>query len=112
MEITKRTVGKCKVLDCSGSIYLGPATAALREAIREAVQDEASKVVLNLANVTSMDSCGLGELISGYVHVTNNGGKLVLLNIPERIEMLIGRMRLKIVLDVYDDEQKALEGCE
>ncbi len=111
MEINTRKVGKCKVMDCSGSITLGPATAALREAIREAVKDGTSKVVLNLGDVTYIDSAGIGELISGFVHVKNQGGRLPLLNLTKKISELLVIAKLLTVFDVFEDEGKALEGC-
>ena len=111
MEITTRAVGKCKVIDC-GSLTLGPVTASLREAIREAVRDGTSKVVLNLAKVTHIDSSGLGEIIHGYYHVRAQGGNLVLLNVSEKIRRLIANLKLVFIFDIYDDEQEALEGCE
>jgi len=112
MEITTRTVGKCKVLDCSGPITLGPATATLREAIREAVLNDTTKVILNLGNVGYIDSAALGEIISGYVHVKNTGGNIVLLNLDPNVHRLMVIAKLQVILDIFDDEQKALEGCE
>ena len=111
MEIKTRNAGKCKVLDCSGPITLGPATAALRKAIRDAVQDGTSKVVLNLGGVPYIDSGGIGELISNFVHIKNQGGNLVLLNLTEKIHKLLVIAKLIVIFDVFNDEQKALEGC-
>ena len=111
MEITTRNVGKCKVLDCKGPITLGPATATLRDAIREAIQDGTSKVVLNLGNVPYIDSAGIGELISGFVHVKNQGGRLPLLNLTKKINELLVIAKLLTIFDVFEDEAKALEGC-
>jgi anti-sigma B factor antagonist len=111
MEILTRYVGKCKILDCSGPITLGPATAALRAAIREAVQDDTPKVVLNLGNVPYIDSAGIGELISGFIHVKNKGAKMPLLNLTKKINELLVIAKLYAIFDVFDDEAKALEGC-
>ena len=111
MEISTRVIGKCKVLDCSGSITLGPDTAALREAIREAVKDGTAKVVMNLGNVAYIDSAGIGELISGFVHVKNQGGSLPLLNLTKKINELLVIAKLLTIFDVFEDEAKALEGC-
>ena len=99
------------ILDCSGPITLGHATAALRKAVREAVQDGASKVVVNLGDMSFMDSSGLGELLSGHLLLKNNGGKLVLLNAPKKIQRLIEITKTGILFEFFDDEQKALEGC-
>ena len=110
MEITIRTVGKCKVLDCHGKLSLGPATATFRKTFREAVQDGTSKVVLNVKEVAYIDSSGMGELISSYIHIKNQGGKLVFLNLKKKIQMLFSFKG--IIFEYYDDEQKALEGFE
>jgi len=112
MEITTRTVGKCNILDCSGKLILGPATATLREAIRKAFKDGVSRVVLNLAHVNYIDSSGIGEMISGYVHVKNLGGNMSLLKLNEKILKLLVIAKLLAIFDVFDDEGEALEGCE
>jgi len=112
MEITTRTIGKCKVLDCSGPITIGSGTATLRKAVREAVQDGTSKVVLNFGKMSKVDASGLGELISSYTHVKDQGGKLVFLNLSKNIQKLFVLSKLASVFDIYDDEQKALEDCE
>lgn len=111
MKITTRIIGKCKVLDCNGPITLGPATAALRNSIREAVKDGTSKMVLNLGDVPYIDSSGIGELISSHVHVKNQGGKLSLLNLDPKVHKLLVVAKLLVIFDIFDDEQKALEGC-
>ena len=112
MEIAIRKVGKCKILDCRGKLILGPATATLRKTIREAVEDGTSKIVLNLADVSYIDSSGIGEMIAGYVHVKNSGGNMPLLNLNEKLHKLLVIAKLLVIFDVFDDEQKALEGCQ
>ena len=112
MEITIRIVGKCKILDCKGRLTLGPATAALRKTVREAVQDGTSKLVLNLAGVTYIDSSGIGEMISGYTHLKNLGGNMSLLNLNENNHKLLIIAKLHVIFDIFDDEQKAFKGCE
>jgi anti-sigma B factor antagonist len=112
MEITTRTVGKCKILDCKGKLILGQPTATLRETIRDVVENGASRVLLNLGEVTYIDSSGIGEMISSYVHVKNAGGNMPLLNLHEKFHRLLIIAKLLAIFDVFDDEQKALEGCE
>ena len=112
MEITTRTVGKCKVLDCSGPITTGLATATLRQALREAVQDGYSKVVMNFRKMPYVDALGLGELVNSYVYLRKRGGKLVLLNLSKIMHRHLSIVKLLPLIEVYDDEAKALEGCE
>ena len=70
-----------------------------------------SLVVLNLGDVPYIDSAGIGELISGFVHVKNQGGKLPLLNLTKKINELLVIAKLLTIFDVFEDEAKALEGC-
>ena len=112
MEITIRRIVKCIVLDCSGFLTFGPATEALHKAIREALRDDTSKIVLNLKDVPYIDSGGITEIIGGYVHSCNHGVKLILLNLSKKIQTLFKVCGLTKVLKICDDEQKALEGCE
>ncbi len=111
MDITARKVGQCKVLDCSGELTLGPATAAVRKAVREAIQDGTKKLVLNLGKVTYIDSAGIGELISSYTHVKNQGGSLSLLNLTKKINTLLVITKLITVFETFEDEKSALAGC-
>ncbi len=111
MKINTRTIGKCKILDCSGELVLGPATETLRNAIREAVQDGTQKLVLNLGKVTLIDSCGIGELISGLVHLRNREGNLSLLNINKKIDRPIYTAKLHANFEIFNDEKSALSGC-
>jgi anti-sigma B factor antagonist len=112
MEIITRTVGKCKVLDCRGELIIGPATEALSKAIHEAVQDGTLKVILNLCNVSYIDSSGYGELIGGHLYTKNLGSKLILLNATKKILRLMELTKTGIIFEYFNDEQKALEGCE
>ena len=112
MEITTRNVGKCKVLVCSGQITLGPATAAARTAIRDAVADGPERLILDLGNVSYVDSGGIGELMAGFVHVRNKGGNLVLLNLTKKINTLLVVAKLITVFDVFEDEKEAVKGCD
>jgi len=112
VEITVRKIGKCKILDCSGPITIGPAAQALRKAVREAVQDGTSKIVLNLGDVPYTEDAGTAELISSFVYVKNQGGSLLLLNVAPKVRKWLVISKLATIFDIYDDEQKALEGCE
>ena len=63
---------------------------------------------MNLANVTYIDSAGLGELTAAYTSVKNRGGELKLLNLTKRVHDLMQITKLYTVFDVYDDEKKAI----
>jgi anti-sigma B factor antagonist len=110
MKIDTRTVGDVHVLDCSGKITLGEGTMAIRNTVREILKNGGKKIVLNLHDVNYIDSSGIGELVSSYTTVTNQGGKLVLLNLTHKIHELLQITKLLTVFQVYDSEQAALAG--
>lgn len=108
MKITTRTVGDVTILDCSGKITLGEGTMAVRNTVREVLKNGGRKIILNLGDVNYIDSSGIGELVSTYTSVTNQGGKLILLSLTKKIQELLAITKLLTVFEVHDDEQKAL----
>lgn len=110
MKIETRTVGDVTILDCFGRITLGEGTMVIRNAVRELLKEDSKKIILNLDEVNYIDSSGIGELVSTYTTVTSNGGQLKLLNLTKKIRELLAITKLLTVFQVYDDEQKALDG--
>ncbi len=108
MKIETRTVGDVHILDCSGKITLGEGTMAVRNSVRDVLKNGGKKIVLNLADVNYIDSSGIGELVSSYTTVTNQGGKLKLLNLTKKIQELLAITKLLTVFSVYDSEQQAI----
>ena len=108
MNITTRSIGNCRVLDLNGRIVLGADTEAVRNAVREAVKDNPKKIVLNLCNVSYVDSCGIGELVSSYTHVRSQGGNLVLLNLTKKIRELLVISKLITVFETFENEKLAV----
>jgi len=108
MKIDTRTVGDVTILDCSGKITLGEGTMAIRNTVRELLKGGGKKIVLNLADVNYIDSSGIGELVSSYTTVTNQGGQLKLLNLTKKIHELLAITKLLTVFQVYDTEQAAV----
>ena len=108
MKIENRIVGDVHVLDCSGKITLGEGTMAIRNTVREVLKNGGKKLVLNLADVNYIDSSGIGELVSSYTTVTNQGGQLKLLNLTKKIHELLAITKLLTVFQTYDNEQNAI----
>jgi len=109
MKIDTRSVGDVSVLDCSGKITLGEGTMAIRNTVREVLKSGGKKIVLNLADVNYIDSSGIGELVSSYTTVTNQGGHLKLLSLTKKIQELLAITKLLTVFQVYDNEKSAVE---
>ncbi len=108
MKIETRSVGGISILDCSGKITLGEGTMAIRNTVREVLKNGGKKIVLNLADVNYIDSSGIGELVSTYTTVTNQGGQLKLLNLTKKIHELLAITKLLTVFQVFDNEKAAL----
>lgn len=107
-KLSPRQVGDVSVVDVSGRITLGEGSSNLREGIRDLVAKGNKKILLNLGEVSYIDSSGIGELVSAFTSVTNQGGQLKLLNLTKRVRDLLQITKLYTVFEVYDDEAKAV----
>lgn len=112
MKATVRQVDSVTVVDVSGRITLGEGCTQLRELIRDQVSKGNKKVLINLADVTYIDSSGIGELVSAYTAVSNQGGQLKLLNLTKKVHDLLQITKLYTVFDVHNDETKAISSFE
>jgi len=108
VKLNTRQVGNVSVVDVAGRITLGEGSAALRETLRDMVAKNHNKILLNLADVTYIDSSGIGELVSGYTTVANTGGQLKLLNLNKRVKDLLQITKLYTVFEVKEDEAEAI----
>ena len=96
------------ILDLSGRITLGEGSVVLREQIRDLLAKGQKKILLNLADVTYIDSSGIGELVSAFTAVKNQGGELKLLKLTKKVHDLLQITKLYTVFDIKDDESAAL----
>jgi len=108
VKLNTRQVGDVSVVDVAGRITLGEGSSALRDLMRELVGKGQKKILLNLGEVSYIDSSGIGELVSGFTTVTNNGGELKLLNLNKRVKDLLQITKLYTVFDVHEDEASAI----
>ena len=108
VKLSSRQVGDVTVLDVAGRITLGEGSSALRDTLRDLVSKGQKKILLNLGEVSYIDSSGIGELVSGFTTVTNNGGQLKLLNLNKRVKDLLQITKLYTVFDVHEDEAAAI----
>jgi len=96
------------VADCSGRIVFGEETAELRDRIRALISKD-SRIVLNLADVTYIDSGGLGTLVSLFITARNSGGAVKLARLTQRVGDLLQITKLLTVFEVYDSEEEAVQ---
>ncbi len=107
-KLTVRQVGDVTVIDAAGRITLGEGASTFREKIRELISDGKKKILLNLGEVSYIDSSGIGEMVSGFTSVTNNGGQLKLVGLSKRVKDLLQITKLYTVFEAFDDEAEAV----
>jgi anti-sigma B factor antagonist len=108
LNIAERRSDSVVILDLQGKIRLGEGNLELHQILRNLVEKGEKKILLNLAEVSNVDSSGLGELIAGYATLQKNGGDLKLLNLTERVNELMVITKLLTVFDAFDDEAQAV----
>jgi anti-sigma B factor antagonist len=108
MKVSTRQVDGITILDLSGRITLGEGSVQLRDAVRDLLAKGAKYILVNLADVNYIDSSGIGELVSAYTTVRNQGGELKLLNLTKKVHDLLQITKLYTVFDVKDDEATAI----
>jgi anti-sigma B factor antagonist len=112
LSLKARKVDGVVVLDLSGKLTIGEPVLLLRETLRSQAGDGARKFVLNLGEVSYIDSSGLGELVSSYTTVRSKGGDVKLLKLTSKTRDLLQMTKLLTVFDVYDDENKAVSALK
>ena len=108
LKITTLTKDGVLVVDCSGRIVFGEESSLLRETIRQAVTEN-NRIVLNLGEVSYIDSGGLGTLVALRITAQNAGGTIKLANLTKRVGDVLQVTKLLTVFDVYDSEAEAIE---
>ena len=108
VKLTTRQVGDVTVIDVAGRITLGEGSSVLRDALRDMVSKNQKKILLNLGEVSYIDSSGIGELVSGFTAVRSREGELKLLNLTKKVHDLLQITKLFTVFDVYSDEGTAV----
>jgi anti-sigma B factor antagonist len=108
LYINQRAVGNVTILDLKGRVRIGGTTISLHRSIRNLVEEGKMQILLNLANVTAIDSSGLGELVGSQITLGNKGGEIKLFHLTEALRELMATTRLVSVFDIYDTESEAL----
>ena len=108
MQTSTRQVGDVTVLEVSGRITLGEGNVMLREIVRDLADKNNKRIVLNLSEVSYIDSSGMGELVKTHTTIRNKGGELKLANLNKRVHDLLQMTRLSSVFDIQKDEASAI----
>lgn len=109
LSIDQRRVGDVIILDLAGKVTIGTTNRQLQDALRRLVAEGERSVVLDLSQVTYVDSTGLGEIVAGYSTLRRGGGRLALVNVSDRVMDLMTVTKLYTVFDIYTSEAEAVE---
>jgi anti-sigma B factor antagonist len=107
-KIGIRHVEGTTVLEVSGRVTLGEGGVTLRDAIQDALNTGATKLIVDMGGVNYMDSSGVGELTAAYTSARNKGCEVKLLHLTRRIDDLMQITKLATIFDIYSNEQQAL----
>jgi anti-sigma B factor antagonist len=108
VDLSTRQVGDVTVVDVTGRITLGEGSKALGEALREMVNNSQKKILLNLGQVSYIDSSGIGQLVAGLSMVAKSGGQLKLLGLNKRVKDLLQITKLYTLFQIHEDEAAAV----
>ena len=109
MKATERQVSGVTILDISGRITLGDATALLRNTTRDLISQGKRNLLLNLRQVPHIDSSGIAELVSAFTAARREGGDVKLLNLTKRVRDTVEIVHLGAIFELFDDEAAALK---
>ena len=108
VKLSSRIVDGVLVIECNGRIVFGEEAAALRETVKGAL-GQSKQIVLNLHNVSYIDSGGLGTLVGLYSSARGAGGDVKLAELSQRVGQLLQVTKLVTVFETFDTEQAAVK---
>ncbi|HSY14308.1 MAG TPA: STAS domain-containing protein [Verrucomicrobiae bacterium] len=108
IKTSTRLVDNVLIVDTIGELRLGEGTDVVRNLVRDMLGQGYKKILLNLRDVRHIDSAGVGELMSCYTSVRNQGGELKLMNLSKHVHNLLQITKLYTIFDVAEDEGTAL----
>jgi anti-sigma B factor antagonist len=109
LNIVEKEVDGVTVLQLAGRVTLGEESSQLRTKLKDILRQGKTRLVLDLAEVTYIDSAGLGTLVAGFTSAQNQGANLKLASLTRRLHEQLSITKLVTVFDVYDSVQDAVE---
>jgi anti-sigma B factor antagonist len=109
LRMTEREVNGVSVIDLEGRIVLGEESNSFREKVKSLLAAGKKKIVLNLANVSYIDSAGLGTLVATFHSARSQGATLKLANLGQKFKEVLQVTKLMTVFDTYDNEAAAVQ---
>lgn len=108
LKMNTRELGGVSVVDLEGRIVLGEESNAMREQVKSLLAANKKKIVLNMANVTYIDSAGLGTLVASFHSARSQGATLKLANLGDKFREVLQVTKLLTVFEVFNNEATAV----
>ena len=109
LQIIEKESNGVLVLELLGRVTLGEESNQLRTTIKDVLAQGKKHLVLDLGNVTYIDSAGLGTLVAGYTSAQNQGAGMKLANLTKRFREQLNITKLVTVFEVYDSVEGAVK---
>ncbi len=103
-----RKIGDITVVELKGKITIGAGDLQMREAIHAVLAEGTRKLIVDMSQVTTIDSSGVGELVGCFTTATHKGAKMKLMNLPAKISDVLTVTQLITVFDVYSSEAETV----
>jgi anti-sigma B factor antagonist len=111
VTIETRAAGTATVMVLHGGLTSNEADPSLRAAVRAAVEGGARHIILNLQDVSDIDSFGVAVLASTHMSAVSRGGRLMISNLSRKLQHLFAITRLNTVFEIYETEADAVADC-
>ncbi|MFZ0039310.1 MAG: STAS domain-containing protein [Candidatus Acidiferrales bacterium] len=108
LKIAVRDVGEVKILELDGRLVLGEDSKSFRERIKMLLQAGEKKIILNLSNLSYIDSSGIAMLVASCQTARSHGVRLKLANVGPKINEVMTMTKLTPVFDIFDSEAAAI----
>jgi anti-sigma B factor antagonist len=112
LQITERRIGDVTILDLAGRVVLGEGDMPFRQAIDALVKEKRLKIILNLKDVTYIDSAGVGVMVGKLVSLRRQGGDIKLLTLVQRNLRVMTITKLVSVFEIFESEDEAVRSFE
>jgi anti-anti-sigma factor len=104
-----RFAGPVAIIDVMGRVTLGESSKDLGKRIKQAIEGGSNQVLVNMSQVTYIDSSGLGELVGAFSKIQRAGGQFKLAGVTKEVSYLFHVANFDKLLDMHPDEEAALE---
>jgi anti-sigma B factor antagonist len=108
LETQTRNITGLPVIDVAGEIDLYTAPI-FKQVLSETIEDGHKTILVNMANVSYMDSSGFGTLLGATKRVRPDGGSVNLIGCNDAICRMLKITRLNTIFGLFEDEDAAIQ---